>query len=186
MCLWLLEYTHFPFWKATQYEIIHNPLGLLLSMITNLICQYSTCDVINIGYLEHCTRVPWSHLTKWHLSWDQKDEQQRLWKHSPQWWLQASAKAVRGEGTLGTQGNKGGQWGGAWWVRGRVGSPEGTEKGRGQRIQSLVADVKAGFGTYPKSNEKLLKSHKQGNDLIWFVFQKFLWLQGGKWIREGQ
>lgn len=34
------------------------------------------------------------------------------------------------------------------------------EEGRVQRIQSLVADVKARFGMYPKSSEKLLKSPK--------------------------
>lgn len=51
-------------------------------MITNLICQYSILNVINMGYLEHYNREPWSHLTKWHLSWNLKDKLQRLWKHS--------------------------------------------------------------------------------------------------------
>lgn len=43
---------------------------------------------------------------------------------------------------------------------------EAREEGRGQRIQGHVNDGKARFGTYPNSSEKLLKSHKQGNDLI--------------------
>lgn len=78
----------------------------------------------------------------------------------------ACANAVRGEGALGTQRMKGGQWGGAWRVKGRVGPREVREEGRGQRIQGLVDDVKARFGTYSRSNEKLLKSYKQGSDLI--------------------
>lgn len=51
-------------------------------------------------------------------------------------------------------------------MRGRVGPPEAREEGRGQRIQGLADDSKARFGTYPNSNEKLLKSHKQRSDWI--------------------
>lgn len=62
------------------------------------------------------------------------------------------AKAVKGEGSLETQGKKGVEWrgaplGGSLVSERESGPTEAREEGRGQRIQGHVNDGKARFGT---------------------------------------